>query len=103
MKQFYLTLFIICSCSLILHAQPTLTAGNYTPLAGENFYVNYHDGVNPPGPSGANQTWNFSTTGITWTGSHSYATAASAPTASLFPGANLATGSGNDYSFYNAN
>ena len=104
MKQFYLTLFIICSCSVILHAQPTLTAANYTPLAGENFQQNFH-GVTNPFPAGANQTWDFSNANATiyWIDIYSYVTAASLPNASLFPGANLATGSGNDYSFFNAN
>lgn len=83
----------------LLSAQ-TLTNETYSALPGDVFPTNtttYQD----PGPTGANQTWNFSSLGSTGQANLSYVTPASTGQAASYPGSTAAldAGAGN-FVFY---
>lgn len=57
-KQFTFIVSIVIAS--VTNAQPTLTNGGVAPLIGTNITTHYGNYI-APGPSGANQTWNFTT------------------------------------------
>src|SRR5579871_2224985 len=73
------------------HAQaPILTADSINPVIGESLTGSVFSNVVNPGPSGANQTWDFSSysSGNVFTGT--VVPADSTPYSSDFPSANVA-------------
>lgn len=81
-------------------AQPTLTDANCNPVAGETFSIVISNSISP-GSAGANQFWDLSAMTQTYTGGVNISTAASSPSASLYPGANIAYNDGYVRQFYN--
>lgn len=102
--KFIYTLFIILSLNPFIYSQVTLTSEN-NPVVG-NVYrkVNCDTvGVNQ-GPSGANQTWNF--TNLTRSDSFdvSFVAPGNTPFGSQFTNSNVASTSDNsNYTYYRAN
>lgn len=82
-------------------AQPTFTAANLTPVAGERFFGVYADttGVNL-GASGASVTWDFSTLVSVDNDTISYMNCAATPFCDSISGASLASFDGNSYLYY---
>lgn len=97
MKTLLLSLLLI-SC-IALKAQPVLSSA-ITPLVGqtESFFVHDTTGV-WPGPSGANQTWNFNLNSGSQQ-SITYISAAGTPYASSFPFAGAAVTQLGVYLYY---
>lgn len=73
-----------------LHAQPVIQSSNYyTPGTVLNFETTNITNVQP-GPSGANQTWNFSSLSLSGESyTYRYLTAAATPYSSMFPASNI--------------
>lgn len=88
MKKYYSLLLLLLP--LITFAQPTMTVSNEA-VTGITLTYSYVDSSTAqPGPSGANQTWNFSSVvpnGLTHV--DQWLTPASTPYAASFPGSNL--------------
>jgi len=108
MKKIYLSLFALLGV-FTLNAQLTLTKAANEPIIGDlDKRTEYDSTVVIPKNTGTGQVWNF-TTMITTTATGSYTTAyinpTSAPNASLFPTATIATNElgGNNYEFYRSN
>ena len=57
-----LSALLLMGSGVAAYAQPTLTASNFNPVAGDKFIIHECSttGVTP-GTAGANQTWNFTT------------------------------------------
>ena len=86
------------------NAQLTLTASSF-PNVGD-VYINHNDSLTAtlsPGPSGANQSWNFAALNDHYKDTTSVVTVASTPNGAAFPTANLAgkQGAGNGYVYMN--
>ena len=97
LQQFFLLGLFALSNNLI--AQPTLTASGTAPIVGYTTFTIMNEGF-LEGPSGANQTWNFTSIGNISANADEYVTVASTPYASQFPNANLASSS---FSYFNSN
>jgi len=82
-------------------AQPTLTAAGTNPVIGNSFAYTGTSAFGP-GPSGAGQTWNFSTISGTLGGPSNCVTVASTPNGASFPSANIAFNntSSSNYSYF---
>jgi hypothetical protein len=94
-KSFLLFIFIARISCFTLLAQPTLTS-SFNPVVGDVFSSAYVDTASlPQGPSGANQTWDFSSLTSAGTFSSNVVTVASTPYASSYPSATIATSDGN--------
>lgn len=87
-KQF---IFIAaCVISMKLSGQPTLNSSGITPAVGETYAMKLFTATaNQQGPSGANQTWNFSTLTASNTYHGSIANPASTPFSSTYPSATV--------------
>lgn len=98
MKTITTLLFLLISF-ITTYAQPVITSANY-PLAGESFSGFLDLPSWNPGPSGANQTWDFSTLGGT-TSTVSYENPSSTTYGASFPGSNVALSQFLSYLYYN--
>ena len=101
MKYLYLSFIVVLTIQL--SAQNPLTSTK-VPIVGDIEAYKYADtsGI-MAGSAGTNQNWNFS--GIVFSptaaiSSATYVTASSAPNASLFPSANIASNDGTNYSMF---
>lgn len=105
MKKTLLASVITLASATILSAQVTITYANHGINVGDAFTYYPADTVGvQAGPSGSNQTWNFSNLNIgTTSGLTNYVAPASTPYGSSFSTSNLATSdaSGN-YGYYNS-
>lgn len=72
-------------------AQPVLQNGDLRPPVGFTVPVSMSGGATSPGPSGANQVWNFAQYNFTVVGQSTTIAVASSPFASNFPNANYCT------------
>ncbi|MEO8149383.1 MAG: T9SS type A sorting domain-containing protein [Bacteroidia bacterium] len=99
MKKIYITFLLLLNL-YFAYAQPVLTAANTNPVIGESFtYHNWTPSGFSPGASGANATWNFSTTTSTSVNTIAIVTPSSTPNGSLFPNANLAYSLNGSYDY----
>ncbi len=105
MKKLYIFIF----ASVIgfnAKAQLTLTKANNCPVPGTIEIDTYFDSTTTvPKTTGTNKSWNFTSlvTTTASSGTYSYVTASSTPSASSFPSATLATNDGNgSYNYYNS-
>ncbi|OFY86593.1 MAG: hypothetical protein A3F72_08955 [Bacteroidetes bacterium RIFCSPLOWO2_12_FULL_35_15] len=82
-------------------AQPSLTGSAINPTIGESFTYTTCTNYFNQGPSGASQTWNFSTSTGTTSGVSSGVSVSSTPNGSSFPNANIAfyNAGGSNYSY----
>lgn len=103
MKKIYLSLLSSTVLSLGLSAQLSLTKAAFEPVIGDiTSTVDYDSTGVIPKSSGANQTWNF-TSSIIQTSAAASSTmvaASSVPASSMFPGATIAEWDGSSYTFY---
>ncbi len=102
MKKKYQIIVAICLTSMALTAQPVITYNGNAPQTGDAYHFSGANGSFDPGPSGANQNWDFS--GITPSFFHSETAVApgSTPFADDFPEATIAfhfTGENLSYSY----
>ena len=101
MKKLYFS-FVIALFSGVAVAQPILTS-THNPVIGDVFTTFNADttGVTE-GPSGANQTWNFSTLNVQTTPTTTtYMAPSATPYAASFTGSNLAADIGGTYAYFN--
>ena len=96
MKKIYLAIFAILVASMPVCAQLTLTKAANEPVAGDvNVTKGYDSTTVVPKTKGAGLVWNFSSLSPqNFTETTTYTTAASVPSSSLFPSANLASNRG---------
>jgi hypothetical protein len=80
-------------------AQPTLTHALNSPAVGDVFNTNVTNAVSP-GSAGASQTWNLSSMVMASTSNYTAVTAASTPSGSSFPSANVSLYDGTSYAYY---
>jgi hypothetical protein len=90
MKKKYYSIIAICLISLGLTAQPVITYNGNAPQIGETFYYSGDLGAYDPGPSGANQNWDFSDTPSSFFTSAVAVNPGSTPFADDFPEATIA-------------
>lgn len=84
-----------------LAAQPTLTNGNLSPVAGEKFYqFTCNTAGITNGASGAGVTWNFSGLTTVYTDSLEYIACMGTPYCDTFPGSTLSIDHGGGYYEY---
>lgn len=89
-KLYTFSLFAFLGASAVTAvAQPSLSAANTNPIAGESFVINTAPYM-APGAGGANVTWNFSTLTSSGTNTFSYVSSSSTPNGASFPNANIA-------------
>jgi hypothetical protein len=102
MKKSLLLSFILL-LSLNAYCQFAITSSNL-PTPGASFSISSLDTTGAvPGPSGAGQTWDFSSHTINSTSTINYVSAAGKPGASNFPLATVALQAGGSYLYYLAN
>ncbi len=101
MKLVYSFSVAVCLAG-IADAQPTITSA-FAPSIGDVFNSNILDTTSVvPGPSGANQSWDFSKLTSKGTSSTSYIDPTTTPYASSYPGTTVAVAVGSDYYYYSA-
>jgi len=96
MKRHLLTLTVIV-CLSVAHGQITFTYSSFSPQNGDTYVVGKASPPSP-GPSGANQTWDFSNVTITGSSTYTVTPASSVPCSSSYPFATQAIGTGGTYS-----
>ncbi len=89
MKKNYLVIIAICLSSLGLMAQPLITYNGNAPQIGDVYNLSGDNGSYDPGPSGANQNWDFSDITPTFSWSLNAITPESTPFADDFPEATI--------------
>jgi len=87
MKTVYAAGFHLVFANL-LSAQPTIHQADFTPVVGTSYTLE-NCAYLPPGPSGANQTWNFAAASSSSQGIYMAVDPATAPEADTYPSANL--------------
>jgi hypothetical protein len=90
MKKKYFILVAICQISLGLTAQPVITYNGNAPQIGDTYNFSGDNGSYDPGPSGANQSWDFSNIPATFSSSPTAVTPESTPFSGEFPEATIA-------------
>jgi hypothetical protein len=90
MKKKYYVIVAICLTSLGLMAQPTITYSGNAPQIGDTYNFSGDNGSYDPGPSGANQNWDFSDITPTFSRLETAVTPESTPFADDFPEATIA-------------
>ena len=90
MEKKYYSVIAICLISLGLTAQPVITYDGNAPQIGETYYYSGDIGTYDPGPSGANQNWDFSGISPSFFTSSVAVNPASTPFAGDFPEATIA-------------
>lgn len=100
LQNLILIALFLCSASII--AQPSLTASNMNPSAGEMFTYYSSTNTASPGNAGANQTWNLTVLSSTASATSAFVSAASTPSGSSFPLATLSgtTSGSSNYSYF---
>ena len=82
-----------------LLAQPTLNSGSATPVAGDHFTYVHGDWI-APGPTGANQTWDYSSHPLGTPSTGTFVAMSATGLASTYPNATVANDlSGGNYIF----
>ena len=102
MKKNYYVIIVISLLSLGLTAQPIITYNGNAPQIGDTYELAGDNGSYDPGPSGANQNWDFSDITPTLFNSETAITPESTPFADDFPEATIAfhyTGDNESYSY----
>jgi len=106
MKKNLLFIFVCAFNTVLLHAQPVITAAD-RPVAGDIFnYQQVKSGGVLPASPGANQVWDYS--GLVDSGSvrlDSFLSVGAVPNVSLFPGTNLVehgAGLSENYNYYSS-
>lgn len=75
--------------SVALIGQPTITYNGNAPQIGDIYYFSNSEDMLDPGPSGANQTWDYSMMNVISTNQATIMNPNNTPFASDFPGCNL--------------
>ena len=90
MQKKIIAVLLLVSVNTICHAQSTLTAANFNPIANDAFVTRNCDTLGiTPGAYGANITWNFSSLSITSSDTGIAQYCYLTPECSLFPGSSL--------------
>lgn len=87
---------ILLVLSMYSYAQPTFDNTQYAPNSGDEFTMGRASAVSA-GPSGASQTWDFSSSSIITTEIYTVNAASSVPCSSDYTGANQAVGTGGNF------
>jgi hypothetical protein len=90
MKKIYYIVVAICLANLSLAAQPVITYSGNAPQIGENYHYAGDLASYDPGPSGANQTWDFSNITSAFTSSPRAVSPGSTPYTGEFTEATIA-------------
>lgn len=88
MKKIYLTVTLF-GIGCMAFAQPTITMANSAPMPGESFLMHFA-AWQSEGPSGANQTWDFSNLVADSSKTFNWVDPANTPNGASFPTADIA-------------
>lgn len=86
MKRNLFATLLLSGMALPALAQPTYTAADINPIAGDVITMHYNTSLIDPGPSGANKTWNFGSAVSTTTMTTTYTDCSGVSDCSTFPG-----------------
>lgn len=86
MKTIFTTLFLLLA--IVAYCQPVITT-DIVPETGKSYKAKYNEGTIDVGPSGENQTWDFSTLGTSFEINFSILDPADAPGNSSYPDADF--------------
>jgi len=88
MKKNYTLIVLLVLTTSIVFSQPTITYSGNAPQIGDMFYFSVNEESIDPGPSGANQNWDFSDFNVTSNFETSIMAPGNTPFASDFPECN---------------
>jgi hypothetical protein len=88
-KNYFFSLALVFMAGLVF-SQPTITYNGNCPQIGDIYYQSYFDQPVSPGPSGENQTWNFTNLDIFETGEYLAMDPDDTPFGNIFTESNIA-------------
>lgn len=86
-KNYFFSVTLMLMASLVF-CQPTITHNGNGPQIGDVYYLSNSEEMLDPGPSGANQSWDYSVINVISTNQATIMNPNNTPFASDFPGCN---------------